>query len=48
MELLRCVVERKTYENEENGYSILQTHVKNYNNLVTVVGNMSGVYVGSV
>lgn len=48
MEQLRCVVERKTYENEENGYSVLQTKVKNYNELVTIVGNMSGVYVGSV
>jgi len=48
VEQLRCVVERKIYENEENGYSILQTHVKNYIDLVTVVGNMSGVFVGSV
>lgn len=35
---IRCVVERVTYQNPENGYSVLKCAVKNYNELVTVVG----------
>ena len=30
MEHLRCVVERITYQNEENGYTVLKCAVKNY------------------
>ena len=37
MEHLRCVVERITYQNAENGYTVLKCAVKNYNDLVTVV-----------
>ena len=40
MEHLRCVVERITYQNEENGYTVLKCAVKNYSDLVTVVGTM--------
>ena len=45
---IRCVVERITYQNPENGYSVLKCAVKNYNELVTVVGNLVDVNVGSV
>jgi len=45
---LRCVVERITYQNEENGYSVIKCRVKNYSDLVTVVGSMAEVHVGSV
>ena len=48
MEHLRGVVERITYQNEENGYSVLKCRVKNYTDLVTVVGSMPEVHVGSV
>jgi len=48
MTKLRCVVEHITYQNQENGYSILKTKVKGYNDLVTVVGNLLDVPVGSV
>ena len=48
MEMLRCVVERITYQNAENGYSVLKCAVKNYNDLVTVVGTMPDLHVGSV
>ena len=34
MEHLRCVVERITYQNAENGYTVLKCAVKNYNDLV--------------
>lgn len=45
---IRCVVERITYQNPENGYSVLKCAVKNYNELVTVVGNLLDANVGSV
>ena len=48
MEHLRCVVERITYQNAENGYTVLKCAVKNYSNLVTVVGTMPDTHVGSV
>lgn len=45
---IRCVVERITYQNPDNGYSVLKCAVKNYNELVTVVGNLLDANVGSV
>ena len=45
---LRCVVERITYQNPENGYTVLRAAVRNYKDLVTVVGNLLDVNVGSV
>lgn len=45
---IRCVVERITYQNPENGYSVLKTAVKCYDDLVTVVGNLVDAVVGSV
>lgn len=45
---IRCVVERITYQNPDNGYSVLKAHVKGYNDLVTVVGNLLDANVGSV
>ena len=45
---LRCVVEHITYQNPENGYSVLKVKVKDYADLVTLVGNLLDVVVGSV
>lgn len=45
---LRCVVERITYQNPENGYSVMRVKVKGYNDLVTLVGNLLEVPAGSV
>lgn len=45
---IRCVVERITYQNPENGYSVLKCRVKDYSDLVTVVGNLLDANVGSV
>lgn len=45
---LRGVVERITYQNPDNGYTVLKCAVKNYNDLVTVVGSLLDVNVGSV
>ena len=48
MEHLRCVVERITYKNEENGYTVIKCRAKGFAELVTVVGLMPDVHVGSV
>ena len=48
MEQLRCVVERITYQNAENGYAVIKCRAKGYPELVTVVGAMPDVHVGSV
>lgn len=45
---IRCVVERITYQNPENGYSVLKCRVKDYTDLVPVVGNLLDANVGSV
>jgi len=48
MERLRCVVERITYQNVDNGYTVLKCRAKNYQDLVAVVGIMPDTHVGSV
>ncbi len=48
MQKIRCVVERITYQNPENGYSVLKCKVKDYSELVTVIGNLVDANVGSV
>ena len=48
MERLRCVVERITYQNEQNGYTIIKCRAKGYSDLVTIVGPMPEVHVGAV
>lgn len=48
MQKIRCVVERITYQNPENGYSVLKCRVKDYDDLVPVIGNLVDANVGSV
>ena len=48
MERLRCVVERITYQNAENGYSVIKCAAKGFTDLVTVVGTMPEIHVGAV
>ncbi len=48
MTKFRCVVERITYQNAENGYSVMKVKVKGYDDLVTLVGNLLEVPAGSV
>ncbi len=45
---IRGVVERITYQNPDNGYTVLKCAVKNQSDLVTVVGSLLDVNVGSV
>lgn len=45
---LSGVVERITYVNEENGYTVLRLKSRGHHDLVTVVGNLPGLNPGSV
>ncbi len=45
MEILRGVIERITFHNPENGYTVAKVATRQ--GLVTVVGNMAGVHVGA-
>ncbi len=45
---IRCVVERITYQNPENGYSVLKVRIKGYDDLMPLVGNLLDANVGSV
>lgn len=45
---IRCVVEHITYQNPENGYSVMKVQVKGYRDPVTIVGSLLDVPVGSV
>lgn len=48
MDSLRAVVERITFYNEKNGYAVLKCRAKGFSDLVTVVGSMADINVGSV
>jgi exodeoxyribonuclease V alpha subunit len=48
MEKVSGVVERITFVNEENGFSVIKIKAKGYPELVTVVGNMAAVNIGAV
>ena len=47
MEYLSGIVERITYTNEENGFSVIKIKSKGFGDLVTVVGNLATVNVGA-
>jgi len=48
MEYLSGIVERITYTNEETGFSVIKVKSKGFSDLVTVVGSLAAVNVGSV
>ena len=37
---IRCVIEHITYQNPENGYSVMKAQVKGYREPVTLVGKL--------
>jgi len=45
-DILRGTIDRITYHNEENGYTVAQLMPENQSYLITVVGNMLGINVG--
>ena len=48
MTKLRGVVEHITYQNPENGWSVMKVKVKDYKDLVTLTGSLLDVPVGSL
>jgi exodeoxyribonuclease V alpha subunit len=48
MEKIKCTIERITYQNPENGYSVLQATIKGYREEQTLVGTFHEVTVGAV
>ena len=48
MEYISGVVERITFENEDTGFSVIKIKSKGYADLVTVVGSLAAVNVGSI
>jgi exodeoxyribonuclease V alpha subunit len=48
VEKLSGVVERITFNNEENGFCVIKIKSKGFADLVTLVGNMAAVRVGAV
>ena len=48
MEMVKALVERLTYQNPENGYCVLKVKVRGQRELVTMVGTLGTVNVGSV
>jgi len=48
MDSLRGVVERITFANEDNGFCVIKVKASGYRDLVTVVGTMATVNIGTV
>ena len=48
MEKITCTIERITFQNLENGYSVLQATIKGYREEQTIVGTFHEVTVGAV
>jgi exodeoxyribonuclease V alpha subunit len=48
MDMLRCFVERITFQNGGNGHAVLKCKTKEYNEQVAIAGPMPSVAVGSV
>ena len=48
MEFLTGIIERITFENEENGFSVIKIKSRGFQDLVTIVGNMASVNIGAI
>ena len=48
MEKLQCVIERITYHNEQNGYSVIKVSSRGFSDIFAAVGTMPEAHVGSV
>jgi exodeoxyribonuclease V alpha subunit len=48
MEHISGIVERITYKNEENGYCVIKIKSKGFYDLITVIGSIASVNVGSI
>ncbi len=48
MEYLSGIVQRITYENAENGFSVIKIKSQNFPDLVTVVGSLAAINIGAI
>ena len=48
MEKIKCTIERVTFQNPENGYSVLQAAIPDYRDEQTLVGTFHEVTIGAV
>ncbi len=48
MDKLQCVIERVTYHNDQNGYSVVKVSAKGFSDIIAAVGVMPEVHVGSI
>ena len=48
MEKIKCTIERITFQNPENGYSVLQASIKGFREEQTIVGTFHEATVGAV
>ena len=48
METIKAIIERITFQNPQNGYTVLKAKVKGYTDLVTLVGTLETVNIGAV
>ena len=48
MEKIKCTIERITFQNPDNGYSVLQATIKGFREEQTIVGTFHEVTVGAV
>ena len=48
MECLRGIVERITYQNEENGYSVIKVRVKGFSELIALTEKFISINVEMV
>lgn len=44
---IRCVIDSIVYQNQEIGYTVMSVKVKDYNEPVTLIGNLLEVPVGA-
>lgn len=47
MEKIKCTIERITFQNPDNGYSVLQATIKGFREEQTIVGTFHEVTVGA-
>ena len=48
MDKISGIVEKITYQDEENGFSVIKLKDRNYRELITVVGSFVNLNIGSV
>jgi len=46
MDILKGIIERIVFENEENGFTIARLNSPTHDELVTIVGNIASVNAG--